>query len=331
MRAALALLVIALTAAAAPAPPPGAGTPAVSPSSSSPSPAGSVRFAPKAPSGSSATLDVRFEIETRDVTYDVPPAYRDSFGFWTNRMKGSRRSELFQYVSVTDDPGTDGAVHFRKQLARYQVDVLQGGQSLTPFDQAVKDMEGLVWEGHLDRFGNVKESHLVAGKQDPEMADSGMSWVDAFFPRVEGEHELKAGDRITAVESVPLPSQLNIQGLEKVRVLVTRELTFKTVSGGQARFDVKTTYATDPTTKPTAAGTNCVIGGDGAGDVAFDLKRGVFVASRQASTLTLDIEAPLRPLPEHPETEKAGPGKSRLVLGITYNGQQAVHKILGED
>jgi hypothetical protein len=330
MRAALALLVISVTAAAAPGPPAGAGAPAVSPSPL-PSPAGSVRFAPKAPAGSSATLDVRFELETRDVTYDVPPAYKDSFGFWTKRMKGSKRSELFQYVGVTDDPEADGAVHFRKQLARYQVDVLQGGESLTPFDQAVKDMQSLVWEGHLDRFGNVKESHLVAGRQDPEMADSGISWVEAFFPRVEGERDLKAGDGITAVDSLPLPSQLNIQGLEKVRVLVTRVLTFRTIEGGQARFEMKTTYATDPSTKPTADGTSCVIGGNGTGDAAFDLKRGVFVASRQASTLTLDIEAPLRPLPEHPETENAGPGRSHLELGINYNGQQVVHKILGED
>src|SRR5207245_198558 len=116
-----------------------------------------------------------------------------------------------------------------------------------------------------------------------------------------------------------------------VRVLVTRVLTFRSIDGGQARFEVKTTYANDPTTKATAAGTSCVIGGDGTGDAAFDLKRGVFVASRQTSTLTLDIEAPLRPLPEHPETEKAGPGRSHLELGLSYNGQQSVHKILGED
>src|SRR3989442_1857769 len=119
------------------------------------------------------------------------------------------------------------------------------------------------------------------------MADSGISWVEDFFPRVEGERDLKAGDRITAVDSLPLPSQLTIKGLEQVRVLVTRVLTFRTIDGGQARFEVKTTYATDPAAKPTAAGTSCVIGGDGTGDVAFDLKRGVFVASRQASILTL--------------------------------------------
>lgn len=313
-----------LMAAAAAAPPPRSGAAA-------PTPPAIVHFLPKARPGSSFALNVRFEIETRDVTFEVPPAYRDSFAFWTKKMKGGKRSELFQFVTLTDDAAAGDAVGFRKQLARYQVEMQQGGESLNPYNDTVKHMQGLAWEGHFDRFGNVKDSRLVAGKQDPDMADLGVAWVEAFFPRVEGPRDLKVGDRLTAVESLPLPSRLNIEGLELIRVQVTRELTLRAILGSQVRFDIKTTYATDPATKPTVEGAVCVIGGGGKGDASFDLKRGVFIASHQTSSLTIDIEAPLRPLPEHPETQNAGPGKSHLQLEVGYTGEQTVHAILGED
>lgn len=330
--AAIVLGSILPVATAAPAPPAaGAATPAPGAATPAPAAAGVAHFLPKARTDSTFSLTVRFEIETKNVTFDVPPAYRDSFAFWTKRMSGSKRSELFQFVNVTDDAEKDGSVHFRKTLARYQAELQQEGESLTPYSNTVKDMEGLTWEGHLDRFGNVQDARLVAGKPDPDMADLGGTWVEAFFPHVEGPRDLKPGDRISAVQSLPLPSRLNIEGLEEIRVLLTRELTLKSFAGGQASFDIKTTYATDPATKPTVAGAACVISGGGTGDALFDLTRGVFLASHQNSTLMIDIQAPLRPLPEHPETQNAGSGKSHLQLVIGYNGQQTVHKILGEE
>ena len=57
-------------------------------------------------------------------------AYKDSFGFWTSRMKGNKKSELYQLLTLTDDAAADGTVPYRKQISRVQVDVEKQGSEL---------------------------------------------------------------------------------------------------------------------------------------------------------------------------------------------------------
>ena len=53
-----------------------------------------LRFLPKARAMSTYTLGVRFEIGTKDVTFEAPEAYKQGFEFWSGRMKGQRRNEV---------------------------------------------------------------------------------------------------------------------------------------------------------------------------------------------------------------------------------------------
>ncbi len=318
----LLLLLAGLTLGAA------APRPSASPSQSKPT---AVRFAPQARGGSSYSLEASVQVITKDVTFEVPPAYKDSFAFWSSRMKGSRKNELYRYVALTEDPSPDGSVRFRKQLSRFQMEMEKDGQILAPMSEAARDMPTQAWEGTLDGFGNVKEIRRVAGAEDPDMAELATPYVEALFPPGAAPRDLKIGDSIRTTTSLPLPARLRIEGLEKVGVLMTRELILKQVVEDRVTFEIKTTYATDPATKPDRTDLACVVGGGGTGEALFDLRRGVYLSARQPSTMMIDVEAPLRPLPQMPETEKPGTGKSHLVLDLLVSGQQTVHTIVGED
>ncbi len=290
-----------------------------------------IRFAPQARAGSSYALDVRFEMGTKDVTFDAPPAYKDSFGFWTSRMKGNKKSELYQLLTLTDDAAADGTVPYRKQISRVQVDVEKQGSELMTPDRSLDALRGMAWAGTMDRFGNVTTSRKVAGKDDTVLSDLSMPYAEAIFPRVEGSKDLKVGESVTSVQSLPLPSRLHIEGLDEIGVVVTRDLVLKQVNGDRAAFDVRLSFANDPRAGSSRSDTLCTVSGGGQGEAIFDLRHGVFLSARQPATMILDIQAPLRPLPEHPETEHPGVGRSHMELELLTTGQQSVHKIMGDD
>jgi hypothetical protein len=312
----------ALAADAAPVAPPGP--------SSTPAP-GKVRFAPQAHGGSSYRAEVHVQVVTKDVVFDAPPAYAESFKFWASRMKGSKRDELYQYVILTDDPAADGTVPFRKQISRFQVEMEKDGQALTAMSDAVLDMPKQVWEGKFDRAGSVREIRRTAGTDDADMQELATAYADDVFPAGEAPREMSIGEALRSVSHLPLPSRLHVEGLEEIRLVMTRELTLKQVGGDLARFEIKTTFANDPATKPSRPGTSCTITGSGTGEATFDLKRGVYQETRQTSTLLLDFAAPLRRLPQMAETEQPGNGKTHIVLEMLLTGTQDVHSVLGSD
>ncbi len=319
---AAAILLGAAAARAAPAPP--AARPAAAPS---------VHLEPRAQAASSYTLDAHFDVLTKDVSFEAPPAYKESFEFWSARMKGNRRMELYQFVTLTDEAAADRMVHFRRILSRFQVDLERNGETMAPQSMVTKDMTSQAWEGTLDRLGNTKEVRRTGGEDTGDMAELATPYVMEIFPVIDAPHDLKVGDTLHTSVVLPLPSRLHVDGLQGTRVLVTRELTLKQVSGDLAKFEVKTTYANAPAAegKGAAGGATCAISGGGTGDADFDLKRGVFLASQQPGTMKLEITAPLRPLPEHPETEHAGMGTTRIELQIKISGSLVVHRIVGED
>lgn len=292
-----------------------------------------VHIEPRAQAASSYTLDARFDVLTKDVTFEAPPAYKDSFEFWSARMKGNRRVELYQFVTMTEDAAADRTVHFRRILSRFQVDLERNGETLAPLSMATKDMTEQAWEGTFDRFGNSKEVRRIGGEETGDMKELATPHIQEIFPVIDAAHDLKIGDTLHTSVVLPLPSRLHVDGLEGTRVLVTRDLTLRQVTGDLAKFDVKTTYANAPAAegKGAATGATCAISGGGAGDLDFDLKRGVFLATQQPGTMKLEIAAPLRPLPEHPETEHAGLGTTRIDLEIKITGSLVVHRIVGED
>src|SRR5262249_25377535 len=53
---------------------------------------------------STYSFDGRFLTSISNVTFDAPPAYKDSFAFWTNRMKETTRTELVELLTTTHDP-----------------------------------------------------------------------------------------------------------------------------------------------------------------------------------------------------------------------------------
>ena len=322
---------LAAAPSAAPAPPGGA-TPQAAAAPVAPA-AATIHFAPQAQGSASYTLNAHFDVMTKEVTFDAPPAYKESFAFWSARMKGNRRNELYEFVTLTEEPAADKTVHFRRVLSRFQVDLERNGETLAPMTMASKDMTGQAWEGTLDPFGNIKDVRRVAGEDTGDMAELATPYVMEIFPFVDGPRDLKVGETLKSSVVLPLPSPLHMPGLENVRVLLTRELTLQQVGGNLARFEVKTTYADAPAPegKGPSGGASCKVSGGGTGVMNFDLRRGVFLTADQPGDMTLEISAPLRPLPDHPETEKAGNGKSRIELRINTTGGLVVHRLVGED
>ena len=108
----LAALPAGASLAAAPKGQPAATPPA--PSAPKPAPVPTVlHLLPKVHRLSTYSISARFEMTTRDVTFDAPAAYMESFNFWSKRMKGQRRSEVYEIKSVTQDADAQGLVPFR--------------------------------------------------------------------------------------------------------------------------------------------------------------------------------------------------------------------------
>ncbi|HEU4400473.1 MAG TPA: hypothetical protein VFT43_00065, partial [Candidatus Polarisedimenticolia bacterium] len=103
------------------------GPTASAPAAPTPVPPSTLRFAPRARRLSTYTNVVRLEITTRDVTFEAPPAYQQSFAFWSGRMKGQTKTELFQLQTLTQERAGDGTVPFKRTLPRFQVEIQKDG------------------------------------------------------------------------------------------------------------------------------------------------------------------------------------------------------------
>jgi len=284
-----------------------------------------VALAPRAWSRSSYSFEGRLESTIQDVTFDVPSAYQENFAFWGARMKGTERTELIQYVTSTNEAQENGDVPFHRQVARFMVDLSEHGQTKTTGPKLNRDVQNLAWDGRLDARGHVVEQKRVAGPEDAsELESLAFPLLDQVLPLLDGQKTLKPGESITVETTLPLPSRMTINGLEDVAARMTRVLTLKELRGSQAVFAVKASYAIDPDTPPKVPRTTCVIGGGGDGEAIFDLDAGFFVSARLATKMTIDIEAPLRPLPGQPEGTDPGTGKSHLVLVLSMFGKQTV-------
>ncbi|HEU4402879.1 MAG TPA: hypothetical protein VFT43_12315, partial [Candidatus Polarisedimenticolia bacterium] len=309
------------------------GGPAVSTlGAPAPVPPSALRFAPRARRLTTYTNVVRLEITTRDVTFEAPPAYQQSFAFWSGRMKGETKIELFEFQTLTQERAGEGTVPFKRTLPRFQVELQkQGGPPQEPYGTLQSDVTSLAWEGTLDAFGNVKEIHRVAGKENPEFADLGLEQIESVFPRAGEPKEIPVGAGFTESGRFPLPTPLHIKGLEKVGMVMTREYRLRDVKGEVATFDVTVSYANDPATPVTAPGTTCVIAGGGKGELVFETRRGVFLSSRLPTTMTIDIKAPLRPLPDKPETATPGAATTHMTIDLLLSAEQTAKRVWGEE
>jgi hypothetical protein len=319
--AALAALLAVLAGAAA-AEPAGAAADAV------PEP---VSLVPKARRMSTYTLLGRFEIATKDVTFETPPAYQESFAFWTGQMLGRRQIEVYEFVTVTQEPNPDGSVPFRRRLPRFNLEMERKGVPYAPYGPIHAAATSLEWEGTFDAHGVVREIRQVSGVDEPDLKNLAFVQMDHAFPVIERPRRIPIGGSFTEVLSLPMPHRLNILGLEEIHLRVARTYTLKRVERSHANFEVDVEYALDPMTPSTEPNTTCVISGGGTGDATFDLRRGVFLTTRLPTTLVIDIEAPLRRLPDQPEDHDPGKGKTHLELQMLVTGNQTVRRLWGDE
>ena len=318
-------------------PGPGAAQEAASgdhkPAQAAGSPAGkgeSIHFAPKARKLSVYEQMVRVQITNLDVSFEAPEPYRESFAYWTGRMKNISKTELIEFMISSMEPNPDGLIPFKRQARRFMIEIARNGRPMEPYGSLQRDVTTLVWDGLLDRFGNVVELEKVAGKDNPKMEDLSFPLLNSVQPKLEPMN-LKEGEGFKDVMALPLPSRIKIKGIENVGLIRTREYILDRVLHTRANFRIVTTFANDPKLVPDVPETFCRISGGGEGTASFDLKRGVFVSQRDVARLKINIEAPLRPLPEKPETNEGGRATTTLDLEIRTTLQQKVKRVWGED
>jgi hypothetical protein len=307
-----------------------AGHPAI-PAEANPTDAPDLRFEPQAPTLTSFELKGRIKITNRDVSFEVPADYQESFSFWTQRMKGIVKEEKVEYITVTRDRAEDGSVPFRRLIPRYELEILKPGMHPAILPKHIRRaVTSKVWEGTLDRYGNVIAMEETAGEEDDSIKELSFPFLDHLFPHVDGPMDIKIGEGFTARTKADLPTRLTINGLEDTGLILTRTYKLKEVGPEKATFGMKIGFEVDPDRPPTLERTTCVISGSGAGELDFDLKRGVFTRSKVGGTVTIDIEAPLRKLPDQAEDFDPGVGSTRVVFNVQMVGEQTVTKLLGE-
>jgi hypothetical protein len=320
---AAAILLTLAAAAAAPA----ASTPAAPVVPAAPKPAAAatpatpVHLVPKAWKRSTYSIEGRIENGIGKATFEAPEAYQKSFAFWIDRMKGTMTTELIEMLTTTLEPGSDGRLPFRRQVSRFEVDMVEQGQAKaagTPVSDAVLK---LLWEGSFDPLGNIADIKQVQGPEDQKEIDRlSFPLLAHLFPRLTGPLDMKPGESFKEESQLPLPSHLTIRGLENMGLRRTRVFTLREVGAGQAVFDVDITDVADPATPPTAPRTTCLINGSGRGEVVFGMEEGMFVKGRIPSTIELVIDAPLRPLPGQPEGQDPGTARVAVTMGLTMSG-----------
>ncbi len=299
---------------------------------STPAAPATIRFAPRAHPLSKYEVNARYEMHFKDVTYEVPEAYRDSFAFWTGRMKGKSKFEVYQFNIQTLDAAENGSVPFTRRLPHFNLEVAEEGRTRVPFDPLEQKLRTWIWDGTLDPLGNITEIHKTAGRDDEEFKNLALPFVESAFPVIKSAIDVSPGGGFDEERIVPLPEPPpKINGLENVRLKVTRTYRLKEVTGDLAVFDVTVTYAMDPATLITVPDTTCAISGGGSGAMTFDVRRGLFVSTHLPTIMTLDISAPLRTLPDRPETANPGNGKTHVVMNMTLDSSQIVSRPWGSD
>ena len=295
-------------------------------------PAATVTLTPRVWARSAYSFEGRLESAIQDVTFDTPPAYKENFAFWAARMKGTSRTELIQYITSTRDAEESGQVPFHRQVSRYMIDLSEHGQVKTMGGQLNRDVQLLAWDGRFDPKGHLVEAKRVSGPENMTEVDRlAFPLLEKILPLLDAPKPVTVGESFTVAQTLPLPSRLSINGLEDAAALLTRVLTLKEVRGRQAVFAVKASYSLDPSTPPKAPRTTCTIGGGGDGEATFDLDAGFFTSARIATTMIIDIEAPLRPLPGQPEGADPGTGKSHMALSLNMFGKQSAAQLFGGD
>jgi hypothetical protein len=290
-----------------------------------------LRLLPKVRVMSTYSLGARFEIGVKDVSFEAPDAYKQGFDFWAGRMKGQTRSEVYDMTTMTQETNDSGLVPFSRTIPKFDLEIQRQGEILASPPETERDVASLIFEGTLDRFGNVKEFKKTAGSDDAEMDTLAIPEIFRLFPELDGPHDYRIGESFKDVRVVRLPTKLGIAGLEKITYTQAREYTLKSIQGGLATFEVKVTFSDNPAFKPEAEKTSLHISGGGNGTALFEIARGVFQESRLPSSMRIDIEAPLRPLPNHPETAQAAMGKTHIDISLLVSGQQRVHRLWGDD
>lgn len=234
-------------------------------------------------------------------------------------------------MTLTQEAREDGTVPFRRTIPRFDLELEREGKHFTPLPPIFTKVRALAWGGSLDRFGNVRQLNPETTTDDPEIAQLAFPQLERLFPVVEAAREIRQGGGFKEKFTVPMPTRLNIVGLEAVRLQVSRDYRLSRVDGTSATFEVKTEYALDPATPPKEPRTTCVISGGGTGEMVFDAERGVFLSSSLPSAMVIEIQAPLRRLPDQPENEDPGLAKTRMDLALMLSGKQTVKRVWGED
>jgi hypothetical protein len=246
-------------------------------------------------------------------------------------MKGSSRTELIQHLTTTREQAADGLLPFRRQVSRYNMEMNDHGQMKTAGGPFMKDVPTLAWEGSFDAHGNVTGMKRIAGPEDTAALDRlAFPLLDHLFPRLDGARDITTGESFAQEMTMPLPSKLSITGLESTAAHLTRRYTLREVRGQQAVFAVALLYAVDPTTPPTAPRTTCVITGGGEGEAVFDLTEGIFVSASQKTQLVIDVEAPLRHLPDQPPDADPGTAKTHMVINLSLSGTQKMARLFDD-
>ncbi len=289
------------------------------------------RMVPKARQMSLFEFNGRVEIMNVDVSFGAPPEYHETFSFWTNRMKKVGKKELVRFLTTTREVDGDGAISFRKQVSRYDLEISRAGKLPATVPRSlIRAVQSVAWEGMLDSHGGIKEMRQVAGEENKDLVNLVYPILHDLFPRLDGPRDLRIGEQFTVLTEADLPSRIPMEGFEDIGMIMTRHYTLEKLLPEEAVFSVSMTYAEDPKRSPSRERSRCVISGKGSGEAVFDIKRGFFRSSRLRTRLTIDIEAPLRKLPEH-EDDDPGLGTTRIVQNLTMQGKQVVSRLFGKD
>lgn len=317
-------------AAPAPAKPPAAPGAATAPAAATipATTAAPVHVQPRAWQLSTYSFDGRLESGIGNVTFEAPPDYQKSFAFWTDRMKGSNRTEMIQILTTTREVEAGGHLPFHRQVARYDLEMNERGGTMEAGSPVISAVQSLGWEGTLDAWGNVADiKEVTAPKDRTEIDQLSFPILNSLFPRLEGPRDMRPGETFTEVTRIPMPSRLAIRGLENLAIRMTRVYTLREVRGRDAAFDVAISDEIDPATASTDPRTTCVLKGSGKGEAIFNLDDGTFTSGRIPASITIDIEAPLRHLPGQPEGQDPGTAKNHIEMLITLSGKVTVARL----
>lgn len=290
-----------------------------------------LRLEPRVPPLSSYEFTGRIGIHNKNVSFEAPADYRESFSFWADRMQGTLKEEKVEYMTVTRDPADDGSVPFRRQILRYDMEIRRSANNPTILPRHIRRaVTSKIWEGTFDGYGNVLSLQEVAGEEEETIKDLSFPFLDYLYPTLDGPRDLRIGEAFTSRTKGNLPTRLMVSGLEDIGLVLVRTYTLREVGPEKAIFDVTVRFEADPDRPSSRDRTTCEISGSGGGAAIFDRKLGLFTASDLASSLIFDIKAPLRKLPTQAEAFDPGLGSSHIELALQMAGDRKVAALIGE-